>query len=419
MAMSEEHRMITTLRHRPRQTLPLICLVCIALLLMAPAPAQADPNITATPRIANVSPGTQSPVQLMYTVLETIPNASYVATSTQGQFSTPSGDPLGTVQRTVNINVVNSRGTGTELLVVPARVIAAAMKAGAGQIIFTRTFDPSAPDIPEGTLETTLQIVPAPAGQFALIGLQLEFNQPAPGDAPRPDSGERITVPRNTKGLRAAAIVTYNGQGLLRGRWVADGQILGFVTKQLLPGMREAIIASPAVPAFPTYATGLHTVRFEILEPVPAFDLPSLQYFVTAEERIPNLPTVALQAPLDRGHVALSSESPPVFSWSPAHEGAIYLFRLYTLEPDAMTRPLTGLDTTSPVLAARTGRNYYMLSVFDLARLVTNSPHAWQVQALVDGRPVASSDYRIVVFSGAASELELVVPLRDQGVSGK
>jgi hypothetical protein len=37
----------------------------------------------------------------------------------------------------------------------------------------------------------------------------------------------------------------------------------------------------------------------------------------------------------------------------------------------------------------------------------------------VDGRPVASSEYRIVVFSGAASEMELVVLLRDQGVSGK
>jgi hypothetical protein len=37
----------------------------------------------------------------------------------------------------------------------------------------------------------------------------------------------------------------------------------------------------------------------------------------------------------------------------------------------------------------------------------------------VDGRPVASNEYLIVVFSGAASEMELVVPLRDQGVSGK
>ena len=268
-------------------------------------------------------------------------------------------------------------------------------------------------------METSLQIVPSPAGEFAVIGLRLEFNQPAPGDAPRPHSGERITVPRNTKGLRAAAIITYNGQGLLRGRWVADGQILGFVTKQLLPGMREAIIASPAVPAFPTYATGLHTVRFEIQEPAPVFDLPGIQYFVTAEERIPNLPSLGLQAPQDRDHVALSSESPPVFSWTQAQEGVTYLFRLFTLEPEAMTRPLTELDTSAPVLSARTGRNYYMLSVFDLAKLVTNSPHAWQVQALVNGRPVASSEYRIVVFSGAASELELTVPLRDQGVSGK
>lgn len=411
--------MNTTPRHRIRCLLAHGCLTFLAVILLVPAMAQADPNITATPRMANISPGAQSPVQLMYTLLDSIPNASYVATSTQGSFYTPNGDLLGTVDRTVSINVVNSRGTGTELLLVPARITAAAMKVDAGRIVFRRIFQTSAPDIPPGTMETSLQIVPSPAGEFAIIGLRLEFNQPAPGDAPRPGSGERITVPRNTKGLRAAAIITYNGHGMLRGRWVADGQILGFVTKQLLPGMREAIIASPAVPAFPTYATGLHSVRFEILDPVPAFDLPSIQYFVTAEERIPNLPAVTLQAPPDRDHLALSSESPPVFSWTPAQEGATYLFRLFTLEPEAMTRPLTGLDTAEPVLSARTGRNYYMLSVFDLAKLVTNSPHAWQVQALVDGRPVAASEYRVVVFSGAASELELVVPLRDQGVSGK
>jgi len=411
--------MNTILRLSLRSLLAHGGLACLTLLLLAPTMVQADPNITATPRMANISPGAQSPVQLMYSLLESIPNTTYLATSSQGAFYTPSGDLLGTVDRTVSINVVSSRGTGTELLLVPARITAAAMKANAGRIVFRRIFATSAPDIPAGTMETTLQIVPSPAGQFALIGLQLEFNQPAPGDAPRPGSGERITVPRNTKGLRAAAIVTYNGQGLLRGRWTVDGQILGFVTKQLLPGMREAIIASPAVPAFPTYTTGLHTVRFEILDPVPAFDLPSLLYFVTAEERNPNLPKVALQAPLDREHVALSSESPPVFSWSPGHEGVTYLFRLFTLEPEAMTRPLTELDTSAPLLSARTGRNYYMLSVFDLAKLVTNSPHAWQVQALVNGRPVAASEYRVVVFSGAASELELVVPLRDQGVSGK
>ena len=412
--------MNTTPRHRVKRLLAQGCLAFMALLLLAPSLAQANLNITPTPHTANISPGAQSPVQLLYSALETdIPNASYTATSVQGRFETPGGDLLGTLNRVVAINLVNSRGTATELVMVPANVTAAAMKAKASRIVFRRVFQPSLIDHLPGTMTATLQIVPSPAGEFALIGLQLEFNQPAPGDAPRPDSGERITVPRNTKGLRAAAIVTYNGQGLLRGRWTVDGQVLGFVTKQLVPGMREAIIASPAVPAFPTYATGLRTVRFEILDPVPAFDLPVLQYFVTAEERIPNLPSVALQAPPDRSHVALSSESPPVFSWSAGPEGATYLFRLFTLEPEAMTRPLTDLDTSAPVLSARTGRNYYMLSVFDLAKLITNSPHAWQVQALIGGKPVAASEYRVVVFSGAASELELTVPLRDQGVSGK
>jgi hypothetical protein len=32
---------------------------------------------------------------------------------------------------------------------------------------------------------------------------------------------------------------------------------------------------------------------------------------------------------------------------------------------------------------------------------------------------IAASEFRIVVFSGAATDLELKVPLRDQGASGK
>jgi hypothetical protein len=419
MAIKEEAAMNTrpcfVLRYIPL----FACLIWITAIILAPAMAHAL-TVTPSPRTANVSPGAQSPVQILYSALETAnPNATYTATSTQGRFETPDGTLLGTFERTVAISVVNSRGTGTELLTVPANITALAMKAGHGHIIFRRAFKPSLIDFPQVTMEIRLQIVPASAGAFGIIGLRLEFNQPAPGEAPRPHNGERITVPRNTKGLRAAAIITYNGHGMLRGRWVADGQILGFVTKQLLPGMREAIIASPAVPAFPTYATGLHTVRFEIQDPPPAFELPSIHYFVTAEEKIPNLPSLGLQSPQDRGHVALSSESPPVFSWASAQEDATYLFRLFTLEPEAMTRTLTELDTSAPLLSARTGRNYYMLSVFDLAKLVTNSPHAWQVQALIDGKPIAASEYRIVVFSGAASELELTVPLRDQGVSGK
>ena len=235
MAISEEPRMNTPLRLCLRFLPTFGCLVCMALLLLAPTLAQADLNITTTPQTANISPGAQSPVQLLYSALETdFPNASYTATSVQGRFETLSGDLLGTLNRSVTITIVNSRGTATELVMVPANVTAAAMKAKASRIVFRRIFQPSLIDHLPGTMTATLQIVPSPAGQFALIGLQLEFNQPAPSDAPRPGSGERITVPRNTKGLRAAAIVTYNGQGLLRGRPQPNHPAADFLAAKLI-----------------------------------------------------------------------------------------------------------------------------------------------------------------------------------------
>lgn len=394
-------------------------LCCCTALFIVPASALAL-TVTTIPRVANISPGTQSPVHLVYTALETAPGASYTATSTQGRFETPSGTLLGTVERTVTISVVNSRGSGTELLNVPARITAAVMKDGGGRIVFRRNFKPSLLDILPATVSTTLQIVPTAAGQFGIVGLSLEFNQPAPGDAPRPTSGGRITVPRNTKGLRAAAVVTHNGQGLLRGRWVVDGQILGFVNRQLTANMRETIIASPAFPSLPTYATGLHSVRFEVQEPALTFETPTIRYFVTAEDQVSATMTpLKLIAPPARKHLPLDGESRPVFSWEGLPERAIYLFRILSLEPDAVAIPTTGMDTSKPVLSARTAQASYTLSPFDLGRLATNTPHAWQVQAYQGSKLIAASDFRIVLFSGTPTDVELIMPLRDQGVSGK
>lgn len=415
--MIEDPAMSTTRPSRFRTATTILC--CLAALVLAPHLAQAL-TVTTTPRSANISPGAQSPVHLVYTALEnSAPGATYTATSTQGRFETPDGRLLGTVERTVTISVINSRGSGTELLSVPARITAAVMQAGGGRIVFRRSFRPSLPDLPRGNVATTLQIVPQSAGKFALVGLRLEFNQPAPGDAPRPTSGGRITVPRHTRGLRAAAVVTYNGQGLLRGRWVVDGQILGFVNKPLTAGMREAIIASPAFPAFPTYATGLHTVRLEITDPAPTFDSPSLLYFVTAQDALPPAARLELVSPPARGHVTLDRAARPVFTWEGLPEHAIYLFRIVSLEPDAVAIPTTGADTSSPVLSARTAQTSYTLSPFDLGRLATNTPYAWQVQAHRGSAVVAASEYRIVLFSGPPMDLELTVPLRDQGSSGQ
>ncbi len=390
-----------------------------AVCLLAMASQALALTVTTTPRMVNVSAGTGSPVQLLYSGTESPMNQpNYSATSTYGRFETQSGTLLGAIEKSVTINMVNRRGTAQEVLVVPAKVMAAAMKAGQTRIVFRRSFKPLA-DIAADETDTLLQIVPSPAAEFGIVGLRLEFNQPAPGDAPRPDSGGRITVPRNTKGLRAAATITYNGQGLLRGRWVVDGQIQGFVTRQLIGGRREAIIASPAFPAFPTFATGLHSVRFEILEPAPAIETPTLLYFVTAEDIVPASARLELATPAGREHLSLSGESRPVFSWQAAPQQAVYLFRIFALEPEAMAAPLENLDTSRPALSARTDRTSYTLSPFDLSKLATNAPYAWQVQAWDGAKLIAASEFRIVVFSGAATDLELKVPLRDQGASGK
>lgn len=404
-------------RHHILCTL-LTALLCLAAGILSTTPATAL-TVTVTPRISNIVPGMPSPVNLLYAGLENgrVPQ-TYTAPSTSGQFELLDGTVLGSVSRSLTLNIVNDRGSVGELLTVPPAIVARAQDAGQSRIRYVRVFSPTAAAA-GAQASTILQIVPAPGGTFGLIGVRLEFNQPAPGEAPRPQSGGRITVPRGTRGLRAAATITYNGHGVLRGRWIVDGQIIGLVTRQLLPGLRQAVIASPTVPAFPTYASGLHRVQFEILAPAAAFDIPVLNYFVTGHDQ--NVPSarISLSGPEDRAHVLLDGTSRPTFSWKPVPEASRYLLRIMTLEPAATLATDETVNLNRPILTIMTNRHRHGLSPFDLPRLQPNRPYAWQVLALTGNTLIGSSSYRIVLFSGVPSRDSLVVPLREQGAAGK
>ena len=354
-------------------------------------------TVTATPPSINVSSGTNNPVQLFYRAFQA-DAMPFSATSIEGRFYTADEFLLGTVNSTVSIQVVGSQGSATESVIVPAAIIRAAMDRNQNRIYYSRSF--GSMDWGSAGSSIQLQIVPASAGQFSIRQVQLEFNQPA-GNISRPASGGRITVYRNTRGLTASAVVSYNGTGTLRGLWRVDGQVLEHVTRQLTAGLQEVVITSRVTPAFPTYATGLHRVEFEIIAPEPQFNMPVLFYYVSDDPPGPPLGSLQLIAPLERQHIRISVEHLPEFSWQPARPGVVYHFQIYGLESIAALEDVSGIDFSGskPLVAALTRETSYRISVFDFDRIIAGIPYVWQVKAYDGQTGVATSKSRVVYFT--------------------
>lgn len=108
---------------------------------------------------------------------------------------------------------------------------------------------------------------------FALSRVELMF-QNGRGD---------ITIPLRYPDLRVYAILRFTGTGILRATWKVDGRIVATVLEPVLFG-EVLMFVMPRTPPLPTFEPGLHRVTLDVAEPRPAFKLPEITYFVTAED---------------------------------------------------------------------------------------------------------------------------------------
>ncbi|MEE9399742.1 MAG: hypothetical protein V3V23_05690, partial [Dehalococcoidales bacterium] len=223
--------------------------------------------------------------------------------------------------------------------------------------------------------------------------------------------GGRVTVPRNTTDLKVLADITYNGTGTLRAQWKIDGQILGFVTKQLSPGIRKVTLESPDVPHLPTYDTGRHSVELEILQPSPEFNEPVVYYYVTEQRSAEPLAPLKLISPSVNASVPIASDlfNAPKFRWQELGGRYVYRFELYPADSISGVAIYPeyggpGVRGETPLISAWTRLGFYTLSRFDMDKLSRNVHYTWYVQAFDGDKPVAASRHRIVYFSVPARE---------------
>ncbi|MBW1858285.1 MAG: hypothetical protein JRI42_08450, partial [Deltaproteobacteria bacterium] len=281
----------------------------------------------------------------------------------------------------MSIKVVNGRGMSNETITVPPKYITAALNKKENRIVYRRIFTYGGDS---AVSEVTMQIVPVSAGAFTITRLALRFEgEPSPG---------RATVARNALCPTVFADLTYAGSGTLRAQWKVDGQILGFVTQQLYPGIEKVSIKSPDVPPFPTYATGRHSVEFEIIEPTPGFTEPVIDYDVTEGdgEIAPGL--IRLISPADNATVPMPSGpgSYPEFRWQAVNTKYTYRFEIIPGGPRAEETPL---------VVAEMATGLYTLSQMDVERLSQSLPYRWRVRAYNGKRVIGASVFRTIYFS--------------------
>jgi hypothetical protein len=70
------------------------------------------------------------------------------------------------------------------------------------------------------------------------------------------------------------------GVGVIQATWKVDGRVVGAVAHPTLVG-EDAILVSPELP---TVEPGQRRVALDVTSPRPAFPMPEISYFVTAQD---------------------------------------------------------------------------------------------------------------------------------------
>ncbi|MCK5913127.1 MAG: hypothetical protein KAG12_04565, partial [Desulfuromusa sp.] len=353
-----------------------------------PPPPPGAYTVIPSSALNSVVPGQNNIVPLSY-LATAGGGGSFTVTSTSGSFvGGNSGRVLGTVNSPVTINILNGTGMPNETLTFAPKIMTAAINSGENRIIYRRTFSDGVNTV---VSEVTQQVVPILAGPFSFTRLALRFEGAA--------SPGRITIERNTLCPKVFAGLSYNGSGFLRGQWLVDGQILGFVNQQLFPGIEMVTLESPRVPPFPTYDTGRHEVTFEILDPEPGFIEPIVHYYVIEGEGGGLIDSFRLLSPAEGASVAMAVDGPyPEFKCQTLAGNHSYHFELFPAGPGAEQVPLVKAISKSGT---------YQLSQMDVKRLSHNLPYRWQVKVYDRDFLVAASVFRNVYFVAPSGDGEI------------
>ena len=291
--------------------------------------------VNVAPSSFSVAQGQATTVTLQYQFTDihasTGPLFTGVLTSTNGTFL--AGGVIGSNPVPMSVNIINGRGTASEILVIPVGVIERALRSGTTKFIHQRVFMGASPmgDI----AAVQISITSDSAASFNVKRVELYFD----------NNRAEVTVQKYFPNLKAYADIRYTGSGLLEGYWEVDGRIISRVHQMLTFGAMTTL-KTPDLPALPTFDPGSHIIRFVITNQGVGLPTPALIYFVTNEEFKGKMMELSIKAPQEGSAIERKSA---MFKWGSFSGASLFLVHYYeNIE-------------ANPVFSAYTKKNSYIL----------------------------------------------------------
>lgn len=333
----------------------------ITAILLAAWAKWAGADVSLSPSTVNIGRGSQSTVVIKYHIENSNKTDKHTkARSSSGVFKIGSktlgqmGDRLSGKLRNDGTGVYS--GTIKESLTVPQVILSKAKSLKSNQIKFIRNFSLSGGSVApyDLTAAVHINITTAGAADLAVKRIQLYFK----------NKRATISVKKRHPDLKAFADIKFEGSGLLQAYWQVDGRILSHVNRHIAK-RRKLTLATPDVPALPTFSEGPHIVSLVVTRPEHRIIQPKAVYYVhpglhRQKEKI------RLIRPSDHLNIAYETAR---FKWKSKAKMAVYLVEFID---DQMDRP---------VFSAITQKSEYSLPVPVLKYYFKNGKmYFWRVK---------------------------------------
>lgn len=338
-------------------------------------PSFSRAAVTATPSSVNVVRGQSNTVVITYQF------SGYVIgngtlTSNQGIYFTPD-TIIGYNNMPLTVSIVGTVGTTSETVVIPVSILEKALQRGTAQFFYRRVFTGM---IGTDTATINLTITGEAGGTLGIKRISVYFG----------NGRAETTVMKYANDLKAYADIRYNGSGLLKGYWEVDGRLLSYVSQPLSAG-QQITLATPDIPALPTFETGTHTLRFVITNPEPGqgIPLPVLVYFVTTDEAAVKQAGLILKVPAEAAEVPYASQK---YEWQ-LIRAEVYMIQFFESQE------------TKPVFSAYTKKGFYQLPQLVLKKnFEPGKTYYWRITAIdKERRKIGESKTGSFRFSSTAA----------------
>lgn len=280
-----------------------------------------------------------------------------------------------------------------ESLIIPQSVLRTAQEMGINQIVYVRKFQDN-PGATSLANSVTFSIsASGSGGNVSFRQIQMEF-----------DDGRTSAIIATSTQLKANAIISYQGTGLIQYRWEIASPPTTSGQPVFVPLMtrREYLMAGGQTTVksetLPTHIAGTYLLRLNIQQPNAQFEMPILRYFVRAEDNFSEdtvVQVISVSTPVSNAKLTLETK----FNWQAISGAHAYQIELYTrpirddLIPNSQQdKPLTGVI----VPASQTNLTMGQVS---MTHLNIGSTYFWRVIAISDsGKKMGASEFRSINY---------------------